>query len=219
MASMDHNKLLTLITFAINIVHEGQSIIAYDCGAPDMNMTTFSLNKIQECNIPLSDPITSNVIIQLLQTAEYTNFHVHQCKVEIHRSIFYCGMHSHVLIVLNGDIEYIMETSQTICKDMHVTRSFRLNNYYHTNLEPNSTISRPIQLSGRVESTGSCRGGSYSDHYESWDNVVVVGQIFITLQDYYATVKMKTNDLILRSGTRCQYNKGKCMDLNNGNTF
>ncbi|KAK0071610.1 hypothetical protein PV326_001050 [Microctonus aethiopoides] len=109
-----------------------------------------------------------------------------------------------------------METSQTICDDMHKTHSFRLNEQYHTDLDANTTTTRPMQLSGKVDNSGNCKGGSYSDHYGNWDDVVVIGQIFITLQDYYANVKLETNDLILRSGQRCEYHTGKCLDLNNG---
>ncbi|KAK0072235.1 hypothetical protein PV325_011667 [Microctonus aethiopoides] len=55
---------------------------------------------------------------------------------------------------------------------MHETHSFRLNEQYHTDLDTNTTTSRPIQLAGKVDNSGSCKGGSYADHYGCWDDVV-----------------------------------------------
>ncbi|KAK0156986.1 hypothetical protein PV328_012042, partial [Microctonus aethiopoides] len=73
----------------------------------------------------------------------------------------------------------------------------------------NGTTDRPLKLAGKVDNEGNCRGSSFSDFYGSWDDVVVIGQIFITLQDYYATVQVDKNEITLRSRGSAQRIKDK----------
>ncbi|XP_046587861.1 uncharacterized protein LOC124293010 [Neodiprion lecontei] len=212
-------RLLFIGTLLILAMRPGNSFVAYDCGAPSMNITTLSLINIKECNIPISNPVAIDTNIQLLQVAEFSSVKVIQCKVEIHRSVFHCGMHSHTSAVSYGDIEYIDEISRDACRDLHYARSYRTHRQLFTQIRLNSTTSRPIVLAGDVDNSGNCKGEHFSDHYGSWNDVVAYGQIFITLQDYEATVNIQRNEIILRSGVRCEYSSGNCIDVEGGNTY
>lgn len=183
-----------------------------------MNLTTLSLLNVKDCDIAISQPITTNKKIQLLQTIEFSHVQVIQCKVEIQRSIFYCGRWSYVATVAGGHMEYIHELSRDICRKIHNTSAYEMHNTMIENILANATTTSPITLAGTVNS-GNCAGTSFSDHYGSWDNVVVHGQISITIQDYMARVNLDKNELYLRSGVKCAYNTGHCMDTEGGDTY
>lgn len=80
-----------------------KSIIGYDCGQKFTNYTTFSLIDVEECNIP--DPVVNvtNEHIILMQINEFMTTRVFYCRVEIKRTVQYCGMHSHTSTVRGGE--------------------------------------------------------------------------------------------------------------------
>ena len=96
---------------------------------------------------------------------------------------------------------------------------FEIGNNYITGLISNQTASRPITLAGNVNNDGSCSGSAYSDPYGSWTEVVVLGSIRITLQDYTADVRINTNRVQLRSGVNCALSATHCTDIEGGDTF
>ena len=70
--------------------------IGYDCGSRQLNVTTLSLREVGECDVATTTVNKTRQYLQLLQINEYTDTKIIQCKIEIHHTIFYCGMHSHV---------------------------------------------------------------------------------------------------------------------------
>lgn len=116
---MDRTQII-IVGFCM-ILQVTNGFIAYDCGAPSMNMTTLALTNIKKCEIPISNPVITITEVQLLQATDISTIRVYQCKVEIHRSIYHCGMHSHISIVSNAQAEYIEETTYESCKRMHAT--------------------------------------------------------------------------------------------------
>ncbi|XP_057340584.1 uncharacterized protein LOC130677748 [Microplitis mediator] len=202
-----------------SIITQGNGFIAYDCGAPAANMTTLSLVDIQKCDIPITKPQTTKTKIQLIQTVEHSHIRVIQCKVEIQRSIYYCGRSSHISTVSNGHMQYIEETSRAFCEDIHRTSTHHMYNTVITDIPANSTVTRAITLTGSADNKGNCEVGQFSDHYGTWKNVVVQGQVFITVQDYLAPVNFMKNEITLRSGIRCAYSTENCMDIEGGNTY
>ncbi|XP_011880368.1 PREDICTED: uncharacterized protein LOC105568908 [Vollenhovia emeryi] len=193
-------------------------IIGYDCGSASANLTTLSLINVEECDIPLPSVNSSRVYIQLLQLNDFKSVKVIQCKVEIDRLIRKCGMWSHTMDVYNGKYSYISETSREACQNMYTYGSFEIAGTIIAGLKPNQTTSRPVVLAGHVDNDGSCSGGAYSDPYGSWGNVVVLGNIKITIQDYVADVRLHNNRVQLRSGVACELSATKCTDIEGGNT-
>jgi hypothetical protein len=179
-------------------------LIGYDCGSKYLNVTTLSLLNVGECNIPYSEPNVTKTYIQLLQLDEYTNSRVKQCKLEVQRSILYCGAFSHTSAVANGYIEYLEELTLEQCERMHSLRAIRFGyNVEITGLGMNQTTSRAITFAGKIGYDGQCSGTVYSDPYGTWENVIVQGFVKITLQEYYAAVNLNTNKIYLRSGVTC----------------
>src|SRR5436190_21377862 len=117
----------TIIYFILswNLLIQGiNGIIGFDCGTTNLNTTTMSLLDVEECNTPLTEPQVQRTYVQLLQLSKFESINVIQCKISISRTIYYCGMHSHISTVLNAQAEYIVETTLDQCKSMHQTGTF-----------------------------------------------------------------------------------------------
>ncbi|EZA46687.1 hypothetical protein X777_03446 [Ooceraea biroi] len=163
-----------------------------------------SLLNIEECNIPQITVNSSKEFVQLLQLNDFQTVHVIQCKVEIDRLIRKCGMFSHTMDVHNGKFAYIEEISGEACQRMHRVGVAQIAGVLITGLKSNETSSRPA---------------TFADHYGSWTEVVVIGTIKITLQDYDADVRVNTNRVQLRSGVICELSDTTCTNMEGGNTF
>ncbi|XP_035731227.1 uncharacterized protein LOC118445617 [Vespa mandarinia] len=66
---------------------------------------------------------------------------------------------------------------------------------------------------------GICKGSQYSDLYGTWDDVVVYDSVRITLQEYFATVKTKTNQIHLKSGTVWALDEEACLDSDRSESY
>ena len=111
---MDSNHI-TLVILLVVTIRSGMG--AYDCGSSNMNI---QMNRIQKRLIPILNPVTIKTI-QLLQVADFSEVHVTQCKVEIRKSIYHCDMHSHISIVSNGDMEYVVYHTTLVNVPMKLT--------------------------------------------------------------------------------------------------
>lgn len=196
------------------------ALIGYDCSGKHLNATTISLLDTGECTPDEISTNSTETYIQLLQLSDYQYTDVIQCKVEVSRTIYYCGMHSHVSIVHNGQHEYLVDVSHKQCLQMHQDGTLSLgHNAYLTGLKTNSTEHRSITLAGTVNQEGKCSGTQYSDPYGTWDNVVVQAVAKITLSTSTASVKLAAGKLILKSGTTCSLSDGFCIDMYDGYTY
>lgn len=196
------------------------ALLGYDCGSATMNVTTVSLTEVGECNIPLYNPKTEAVRIQLLQTTEFRNLPVIECKVEIDREIFYCGMHSHISTVLFGRVEYLYELSYRQCKQMHELGETRLfDNVIVDRLVKNGTTRRSIPLAGTTDYNGGCTGSTYTDPFGTWTSAVVNAKIRVTTFNYNAMVNPEDNKVVLRSGMRCDSATLQCTDHDGASVF
>ena len=172
-------------------IQGAKGIIGYDCATTNLNVTTISLLDIEDCEIPVIKPHVQETKIQLLQLSKFETTNIIQCKIVISRTIYYCGMNSHISTVSNAQAEYILETTLDQCKGMHNTGTLVINvNHIINGLRVNQTTSRPITFAGSVNSNGLCYGTQYSDPYGTWQNVVVQGIITITLNSYQASVNI-----------------------------
>lgn len=197
-----------------------KAIIAYDCGGTYLNVTTVSLLRSGECDINIETPVTTTTYIQLLQLSSYTHTEVTQCKVEIMRTIYHCGMHSHLSAVHNGYASYLQETSRSRCIQMHKEGLLKIGNSdIIDGLKPNQTYYRSITIAGKVQVDGTCKGVQYSDYYGTWDDVIVQATVKISLKTSYVTVKLNVGKIILKSGTICDLSEEACIDSDDGYTF
>ena len=194
--------------------------IGYDCGSRHLNITTLSLLEVGECELPESKINITREYLQLLQINEYTETKVIQCKLEIHRTIYHCGMFSHISIVSNGENEYILEVSKSLCEDLHKTGNLMIHaSHMISGIKINQTKTHSIVFAGYVNGDGKCDGSGYSDPFGTWENVVVQGTIKITLMEQIAQIKLNSNTIRLRSGTTCSLSEENCIDQEGGYTF
>ncbi|KYN17050.1 hypothetical protein ALC57_10687 [Trachymyrmex cornetzi] len=212
-------KGITAIIMLMMWTQGTYGIIGYDCGSAAANLTTLSLINIEECDIPPQNVNSSKVYVQLLQLNDFNSVKVVQCKVEIDRTVKKCGMFSHSLDVHNGQFSYIADVTRDACKHMHTYGTFEMAGTRIIGLKSNQTASRPIVLAGHVDNDGGCSGSAYSDPYGTWGNVIVLGSLKITLQDYIAEVRINTNRVHLRSGVGCELSSTHCTDIEGGDTF
>ncbi|KYQ60584.1 hypothetical protein ALC60_00357 [Trachymyrmex zeteki] len=195
------------------------ALIGYDCGSEGFNVTTLSLLDVGECSMEDIEPKEEEVYVQLMQSSDYDHTEIIQCKMEVDRTIHYCGMHSHVSLVLNGRREYIQEIGEAGCKRLHETGAIRLPNAQIDRIQQNATNLRSVILAGSVTVDGRCSGAQYTDGYGTWENVIVQASIRITLKHSEAPIKRTTGDLITPSGTHCKLTMGHCMDAEGMETF
>ena len=206
--------IILLTLFKVN-----QAIIGFNCGSTDPAVSTYSLVDTGECDFHEEDLQITNATVQLLQLAEFKTSRVIQCKIEISRTIYNCGMFSHLGPVENGLQEYLYQISAEGCKFIHETGIFKYDNA-HTiaDIRVNETKTVGIDLAGKV--TGrTCSGETYADSYGSWDKVLVQGIIKITLTEEYAKVNLNNNKIHLSSRTGCKFSDEHCIDIQAGYTF
>ncbi|KMQ89865.1 hypothetical protein RF55_10448 [Lasius niger] len=196
------------------------ALIGFDCGGQHLNITFVSLLDVGECNLNYRKPNISNVCVQLLQLSDYNHAKAIQCKVEISRSIYYCGMHSHVSVDHNGKADYIHETGYTLCLRKFQDKTFSLGagNVIH-GLKANQTSFHSLTLAGRISNDGSCKGTQYSDPYGTLDEVVIQAVVKISLRTSHAPVQLNSGKIILKSGTVCVLSESFCLDSDDGYTY
>ncbi|KMQ84108.1 hypothetical protein RF55_18397 [Lasius niger] len=103
---------------------------------------------------------------------------------------------------------------------MHTYGTYQLSNTYTciTGFKSNQTAAHPVIIAGHVDNDGFCSGSAYSDPYVTWTDVVILGSIKITLQDYIADIRINTNRVQLRSGITCELSSTHCSDIESGDT-
>lgn len=194
-------------------------LIGYDCTGKGLNITTLSLINVGECNVDLVEPTKTETYIQLMQLSDYDHAYVTQCKIEVDRTVYYCGMHSHISIVQQGRKEYIRELGAAACYRLHETGTFAIGAAVIDKIEINATNHRTVTLAGAVTTDGRCSGAQYTDGYGSWDNVVVQATVKVTLFTREATIKRAAAEIIFPSGARCPVQKGHCLDTDGTESY
>ena len=184
------------------IINHSYGFIGYDCGSRYLNITTLSLLEVGKCEIPEPNINVTRNYVQLLQINDYSETKVIQCKIEVHRTVYYCGMYSHISIVLNGENEFISEISKSACEEVHQTGILKITDSHIIHgIKINQSITHSVMFSGYINSEGKCNGVGYSDPFGTWKNVVVQGTVKITLSEQIAQIKLNSNTIHLQSGT------------------
>jgi hypothetical protein len=130
-------------------------LIGFDCSGQHLNITVISFLDVEECELHIPKTNTTNVYIQLLQLSEYNYAKVLQCKIEIWRTIYHCGMYSHISVVHNGQANYLHETGYTQCRRLFQDGEFSLGtNNLINGIQVNQTTTRSVTLAGRINNDG-----------------------------------------------------------------
>lgn len=195
-------------------------LLGYDCGTPSLNITTLSLLDVEDCQI--AEPVlnSTELKIQLIQIKEFIYTHVIQCKINVKRTVTYCGAYSHNSVVKGSENTYILPISAEDCTTIHRTGYYVVGLDTHlSGLLSNASSTHGVTLAGKIEVDGTCKGTTYADPYGTWNDVVVQGYVEIQLRDYYAKVDLERNLISLKSGIACPLAEGHCSDIEAGHTF
>lgn len=202
------------------LFHGASCLLGYDCAGPNLNITTVSLNNVGECTAPNEAPPSKETYIQLLQLSDFSHTEVIQCRVEIDRTIYYCGMSSHVSIVHNGRQNYLHELDERGCRKLQETGILSLSPAsVIVGIRKNSTTSRAVTLGGSLTTSGACKGTQYSDAFGSCDGVVIQATVKIIITNYQADVNLINNKIMLQAGTHCPLTDGTCLDVEGNAAF
>ncbi|CAB0043009.1 unnamed protein product, partial [Trichogramma brassicae] len=137
---------------------------------------------------------------------------VRECRILINRSVFYCGMHSHISTVANGEVQYYKEVTRDECERMHATGSYTYQDLVINDIPRNGSITTPHTFAGTSGEFGKCTAESrYVDAYGTFHDVVVQGFIKIDMQSYTAKVDMEADKLQLVSGASCTASSRHCV--------
>jgi len=199
-----------LLIILLTVLPYVTSLLGYDCGGDGLNITAISLD-IGDCSMQDIEPDKEEIYIQLMQLADYDRTTVTQCKIEVDRTINYCGIHSHVFVVHNGRREYLLEIGEQACRRLHDTGAITIGNAVLDQIAKNTTNLRSAMLAGAVSVDGRCSGSQYSDGYGSWENVIVQASIRITFQAFTASIKRSTGKVLLPMGTYCNLTPNYCI--------
>lgn len=191
----------------------------YDCSGDGLNITSLSLIDMGSCNAEDIEPTRIETYLQLMQLSDYDKTKAIQCKIEVDRTIYYCGMHSHVSIVHNARREYVQEIGEQVCRRLHETGTIMLGTTVLDGISNNGTNLRSITLAGSTTMDGKCAGSQYADGYGNWENVVVQASVKITLRSFEASVKRSSGDIILLGGAQCRITEGSCIDAEGSETY
>jgi ribosomal protein S9 len=214
--------MLSYVVLACGLYLQGvDGIVGYDCGSPNINVTTFSLLDVQDCNnVRSTQPRVERTYIQLLQRSKFESVYVTQCKVSIDRSVYFCGMHGHISAVRYGKARYVVNITPNQCKQMHRDGTFTVDiGKVISGLKVNQTTTRSVAIAGITTPSGNYAGAYYSDQYGTWRNVVVQGIVTVILTTYRASVNVETNQVELKSGIICRYTDATCLDSDGGYAF
>ena len=212
--------MLQYIVIIVSLAPITNCIIAYDCGHERVNMSTISLLNIDQCNVMNAKIQHENEDIQLLQLSEAATIHVYQCKINILQSIFRCGMFSHLSLVPGGFSTFIADISKEDCLKIHQYGTFKLENgRIISDIKKNSSSRYSEVVAGSLDLAGNCEGIPYTYGSRSWEKVIVMHALELTIADYSSTVRLDSNNVILRNSVLCPYLKGQCTDPEFGMNF
>lgn len=216
---MHANKSILFLAAAIVLPALSSGLTGYDCEGEGLNVTTLSLLDVGQCDLDTVEPRKDDVYVQLMQVSDYGKTRVTQCRVEVDRTIYYCGMHSHISLVSNSRKQYVQELGNDACRRTHETGSLALSTTVIDRISSNATNLRSVTLAGKAGTDGTCHGADYTDGYGSWNNVVVQAVVRIVLREFEASVKRSSDELILPSGARCPAAARMCYDTDGAESY
>lgn len=144
--------------------------------------------------------------------------------MEVLRTIFKCARLHHIYPVTGGVATFIHRIGRDSCH--RAVAEGRLSLFTDTpkplhfsDLETGKTDTKDHTFAGWTDSYGYCGAGTYWDPFGSWDNVVVLGSVKLTLSSYTAKVNIEQDTIHLHKSVTGSYTKGKVMDDELGETF
>lgn len=214
---MEYSQFI-ILSIILTII-KGENLVGYNCGIGSPNITTVSLLKVEECESEEIQPQVISLNLQLLQIIDHEPVVIHQCRVKIEEHIRYCGMHSHVSEVADGESTYGLYISKDTCQDIIQYGKLQFKSLIIDQIVVNATTKRSLVLAGTIEKNGYCSGAAYLSGKTQYKDVIVTAKLEISVFEYVAVANYDKNEIVLNTGTRCPYKQGKCIDINENYAF
>lgn len=195
------------------------ALLAYNCGRQDAEISAVNLEEVQECPQPASYSKPEEKDIQVIQTRLYQTVAVTTCLIEVDKSIHYCGMESHVSEVWNGRKRTVKFLNRAMCEQVHSDGIFKMYGSTIAGLQANSSKTAWVQITGTVDTDGTCTTGTHIEGGQTYKNVIVTAMVTVTLRDFWAKVSVKENLIYLPSGRTCRFDSQYCADLADGDAL
>lgn len=211
-----HLAVLVMVYIRLSRV---DSFIAYDCEDRSANVSVVSLRDVAACPADETEYSGKRTEVQIIQRNDIKLQRVKTCLIEVTRIVAHCGMHSHNLLVAGGLSEFVYPLGAEECRELHRHRSTTIFRHMVHQLLMNGTTAVSLTLAGVMNPDGSCEPGTYTEGDKTWSKVIVTASIQIHAQDYYAKVKMDSNELVLNNCVTYSYLVGYCLDSMNEETF
>ncbi|KAL7293548.1 hypothetical protein TKK_0012990 [Trichogramma kaykai] len=158
--------LVTIILTLLRAIKESRAIYGYDCVTQPTNLITIMLIDVGKYKDDQPEVKTSKIRVQLVQTNDYGLVTVKECKIMIKRTIFSCGMHSHISLVVNGEIKYYKEITRDECEALHMSGTYSYQGTKISDIPRNGSKLERMIFTGWVSPDKSCKGKSkYVDAY------------------------------------------------------
>lgn len=161
-------------------------------------------------SINVSKMNTTTERIQLLQRAEDFPVHVYHCNINIvHRKI-YIGLHSDDGYFIQDVESYLEDISPETCLQMHTNKIFQYSSLgMNHKIKANYTTYAEKFL---ATMNGKCIGATYTNGWNSWEDVIVQDVVELTIQDYETVVKLVDGKITFPCGIICNYKDSSCID-------
>uniref|UniRef100_A0ABD2WAG9 Uncharacterized protein n=1 Tax=Trichogramma kaykai TaxID=54128 RepID=A0ABD2WAG9_9HYME len=155
------------------------------------------------CDVPLKNPESQKVYLQLLQHLAYRKVEFFSCKVLVHRVIRYCSAFSHNKIVAGGDSRYVHTLSKEACADTVKYNEFKFESITIRDLIANATNRRTLTVAGELTTDGTSQGTKYNTKTTRYDEVVVTADLEIILSTGVASFDERLNRGIMPDNLWC----------------
>jgi len=182
---------------------------AYDCSRAKLS-EDYALSKTKECENTAPPYVDAKEAkYYLYEKLDVLTVAVKECEVTGKRYMYYCGMWSHNSYVDMDMYERPIKVSESDCRGYFLDRAIR--KYGTTaDLSINATTLFKVVKVGTLEQDGACRGGSFTEGKQKYNNVVVVVEYSITLMEYNAAFEEENGRMITKGLSQCTLRVPTC---------
>ena len=106
----------------------------------------------------------------------------------------------------------MVHLSKELCENQVRYGQIKYREVLIVDLVSNVTNHRSITVAGHLATGGTCKGTTYNDENDNYEDVIVTAKIEINYSESRASVDKARNKLILASGTVCLFPEGGCME-------
>nr|QPL15388.1 glycoprotein [Neuropteran chu-related virus OKIAV150] len=215
---------MSSLLLCLFVLSTSYAFIAYDCSHNNMNFTKIDMSKVGICDTNEEKITSLTEEMQLVQLSTDFEIDVYSCLVEVNRMVSHCGMHSHIGHVTFGYGSYIKKLGRNDCLKAINDKYLSFNhlggkNMIFQNILPGHSYNQHQTFAGWTDNEGNCGSSYYADPLGSWKDVVVTGQVKLTIRKDKGVVVSTSNKLHFKNGIVCKYSLLECENMEYGESY